>query len=85
MSQKNTRIRDITPYSLRMPETLKEKLMQRASKNGRSLNAEMVMILQSAVDEDNTPKNLNELSQLDPEKFKELFMETIKKIQGGEK
>ncbi|MGX4717633.1 Arc family DNA-binding protein [Proteus mirabilis] len=48
MSQKNTRIRDITPYSLRMPDTLKEKLMQRASKNGRSLNAEMVMILQSA-------------------------------------
>lgn len=68
-----------------MPDTLKEKLMQRASKNGRSLNAEMVMILQSAVDEDSTPKNLNELSQLDPEKFKELFMETIKKIQGGEK
>ncbi|MGX4717062.1 Arc family DNA-binding protein [Proteus mirabilis] len=59
--------------------------MQRASKNGRSLNAEMVMILQSAVDEDNTPKNLNELSQLDPEKFKELFMETIKKMNEGKK
>ncbi|SPY96864.1 phage regulatory protein [Proteus mirabilis] len=57
--------------------------MQRASKNGRSLNAEMVMILQSAVDEDSTHKNLNELSQLDPEKFKELFMETIKKMNEG--
>lgn len=63
-----------------MPDTLKEKLMQRASRNGRSLNAEMVMILQSAIDEDNAPKNLNELSQLDSEKFKELFMETIKKM-----
>ncbi|AWF42008.1 putative phage regulatory protein [Proteus mirabilis] len=41
------------------------------------------MILQSAVDEDSTHKNLNELSQLDPEKFKELFMETIKKMNEG--
>lgn len=80
---KMSRIRDIIPYSLRMPDNLKEKLAERAKKNGRSLNSEMVMILQAAVDEERKPKNIDELANLESDKFKELFMETVKKMYEG--
>ncbi|SQI34935.1 Arc-like DNA binding domain [Providencia alcalifaciens] len=80
---KMSRIRDIIPYSLRMPDSLKEKLAERAKKNGRSLNSEMVMILQAAVDEERKPKNIDELANLESDKFKELFMETVKKMYEG--
>lgn len=80
---KMSRIRDIIPYSLRMPDSLKEKLAKRAKKNGRSLNSEMVMILQAAVDEERKPKNIDELANLESDKFKELFMETVKKMYEG--
>ncbi len=78
-----SRIRDIIPYSLRMPDNLKEELAERAKKNGRSLNSEMVMILQAAVDEERKPKNIDELANLESDKFKELFMETVKKMYEG--
>lgn len=37
----------ITPFGLRMPEELKEKVSERAKANGRSMNAEIVQILQA--------------------------------------
>jgi len=40
----------IAPFGLRMPEELKEKIAERAKVNGRSMNAEVVHILQEAVD-----------------------------------
>ncbi|MDC9591037.1 Arc family DNA-binding protein [Xenorhabdus sp. XENO-10] len=79
------RVRDISPYSIRMPDELKEKLTERAKKNGRSLNSEMVMILQSAVDGESQPKNIDELAQLESDKFKELFMETVKRMYENKK
>ncbi len=42
----------IAPFGLRMPEELKEKVAERAKKNGRSMNAEIVQILQEALDAD---------------------------------
>ncbi|WP_256548432.1 Arc family DNA-binding protein [Xenorhabdus bovienii] len=74
------RVRDISPYSIRMPDELKEKLTERAKKNGRSLNSEMVMILQSAVDEEVKPKSIDELAQLEADKFKVALLETLKKM-----
>ncbi|PHM56465.1 hypothetical protein Xhom_01957 [Xenorhabdus hominickii] len=38
------------------------------------------MILQSAVDEELHPRNIDELAQLESDKFKELFMETVKRM-----
>ena len=38
------------------------------------------MILQEAVDEERKPKNIDELANLESDKFKELFMETVKKM-----
>lgn len=37
------------PYPLRMPEELRDQLTERARVNGRSLNAEILGILQAAV------------------------------------
>ncbi|HEF0121535.1 TPA: Arc family DNA-binding protein [Citrobacter youngae] len=39
----------IAPFGLRMPEELKEKVAERAKNNGRSMNAEIVQILQDAM------------------------------------
>jgi plasmid stability protein len=63
-----------------MPDELKEALTERAKKNGRSLNSEMVMILQSAVDGESQPKKIDELTQLEADKFKAALLETLKKI-----
>ena len=40
----------IAPFGLRMPEDLKGKIAERAKSNGRSMNAEIVQILQDAID-----------------------------------
>lgn len=42
----------ITPYGLRMPRELKEMLDEKARKNGRSLNSEIVARLQASVQAD---------------------------------
>ncbi|MDC9591031.1 Arc family DNA-binding protein [Xenorhabdus sp. XENO-10] len=73
-------MRSITPIGVRIPDDLKEKVQERAAKNGRSMNSEIIMILQSAVDEELHPRNIDELAQLESDKFKELFMETVKKM-----
>lgn len=39
----------IAPFGLRMPEELKEKIAERAKSNGRSMNAEIVQILEDTV------------------------------------
>jgi len=41
----------IAPFGLRMPEDLKDKISERAKANGRSMNAEIVQILQDALGE----------------------------------
>lgn len=68
---------------VRIPDDLKEKIQKRALKNGRSMNSEIIMILQEAVDEERKPKNIDELANLESDKFKELFMETVKKMYEG--
>lgn len=42
----------IAPFGLRMPEELKEKIAERAKNNGRSMNAEIVQVLQDAIERD---------------------------------
>lgn len=39
------------PYPLRMPDELRELLTERSKNNGRSLNAEILGILQDAIGE----------------------------------
>lgn len=51
-------VRDIAPYGVRMPAELKERLQARAKRNGRSMNSEIVQILQDVMDaEDSDAEN----------------------------
>lgn len=42
-------MRNIAPFGLRMPDELKEKIQERAKANGRSMNSEIIQILEDAV------------------------------------
>lgn len=44
-----------TPYPLRIPDELREQLTENARKHGRSLNAEILGILQEAVNSEASP------------------------------
>ncbi len=71
----------ISPTTVRIPESLREALSVRASKNGRSVNSEIVMILQAAIDEDRSPKSVESFAQ-EADKFKEALLETLKTMYG---
>ena len=55
--------RDIAPFGLRMPAELKAKLEKMATKNRRSLNAEIVVLLEAVVS-DNICINKKELRSI---------------------
>ncbi|MFH2379783.1 Arc family DNA-binding protein [Morganella morganii] len=42
-------MRSIAPFGLRMPDELKEKIQERAKANGRSMNSEIIQILDDAL------------------------------------
>lgn len=73
-----TKIRDISPFSVRISDTLKRSLSERAAKNGRSLNSEIVMILQAAIDDESSSKTIDGFAQQEADKFKEALLETLK-------
>lgn len=81
------KVRDIAPYGVRMPADLKEKLQHLAKKNGRSLNSEIVRILEEYVD----PPKVDDMRLLSdeeiksPEKIKEWMAELSSKIAIMEK
>ncbi|RXW27709.1 Arc family DNA-binding protein [Enterobacter cloacae] len=72
----------IAPFGVRMPEGLKDKLHEIARKNGRSLNSEIVRILDEYV---NGPKiepmeNISEEDLDSPQKLHEVIKELGEKI-----
>lgn len=42
-------MRNIAPFGLRMPDELREAIAERAKANGRSMNSEIVQILEDAL------------------------------------
>ncbi|WP_409521682.1 Arc family DNA-binding protein [Pantoea sp.] len=46
-------MRNIAPFGLRMPDELRDAITERAKRNGRSMNSEIVQILQDAIDDAN--------------------------------
>ncbi|MEY0487724.1 Arc family DNA-binding protein [Providencia rettgeri] len=78
-------MRSIAPFGVRMPDDLKEKLTVRAAQNGRSLNSEIVMILQSAVDEASTSNTISSIAQAEADKIKEALEETLTKLYNDKK
>ena len=47
---------NIAPLGVRLPDDLKIKIQERARKNGRSMNSEIVQILQDAINRGDTPQ-----------------------------
>ncbi|MGY0156353.1 Arc family DNA-binding protein [Edwardsiella tarda] len=81
------KIRDIAPYGIRMPADLKEKLQAIAKKNGRSLNSEIVRILEEYVEPPKVDdmRSLSESELSSPEKMHEWMRELSEKIKTIEK
>lgn len=76
--------RNIAPFGLRMPDELKEAVQDRANKNGRSLNSEILQILFETIYRDAQPdgwleKLLEYIDEKDPssESDRELFAHAI--------
>lgn len=81
------KVRDISPYGVRMPAELKDKLQDMAKRNGRSLNSEIVRILDEYVNspsiEDIKPLTEEEMSS--PEKVQTWLADIGKKLAAIEK
>ncbi|TIT87252.1 MAG: Arc family DNA-binding protein [Mesorhizobium sp.] len=75
-------MRNIAPTGVRIPDELKIKLQARARRNGRSMNSEIVKILQAAVDGETDPGNIEELAQVEADKFKKALLETLQGLYG---
>lgn len=81
--------REDPQFKLRLPADLKAKLDQRAKLNGRSINAELVQIVRSALSE----PNLRSASEMDAEliavqqadEFRRVVLETLTKMYSKDK
>ncbi|MFM7948444.1 Arc family DNA-binding protein [Hafnia paralvei] len=76
-------------FTVRMPDGLRDAIAERAKKNGRSMNSEIVQILQDALEGNELPPayHLDEVSGLDPaeEAFYSLSREEqIKQIEAAD-
>ncbi|HFJ2068612.1 TPA: Arc family DNA-binding protein [Salmonella enterica] len=78
--------REDPQFKLRLPAELKAKLDQRAKMNGRSINSELVQIVQKALSEPSPIAGYcdeaERLADQQAEQFKAVVFETLKKIYG---
>ncbi|EPL5323455.1 Arc family DNA-binding protein [Citrobacter freundii] len=78
--------REDPQFKLRLPADLKAKLDQRAKMNGRSINAELVQIVQAAVSAPSPVSGYRDeaerLADQQAEQFKSVVFETLKNIYG---
>ncbi|HGE8458727.1 TPA: Arc family DNA-binding protein [Serratia marcescens] len=73
--------RDISPMGIRVPDSLKKRIQQEADKNGRSMNSEIVLILQNHIDGLDNPSSVESFAQQEADKFKEALLATLKAMQ----
>ncbi|WP_273967984.1 Arc family DNA-binding protein [Enterobacter cancerogenus] len=55
--------RSIAPFGLRMPDDLKERVATRATLNGRSMNAEIIQILEDVVAGNDAAPEISKIRQ----------------------
>lgn len=76
--------RDDPQFNLRLPYELKEKVMQRAKMNGRSLNAELIQIIQDAMSQPSPILGYRDeaerLASMQADEFKKIVFDTLKSI-----
>lgn len=84
-------MRNIAPFGLRMPDELREAVAERAKRNGRSMNAEILIILSTALlseggDDEWINRMMKIIEETDPsneedlEKFGLAISEAIKEV-----
>ncbi|WP_180396166.1 Arc family DNA-binding protein [Klebsiella pneumoniae] len=78
--------REDPQFKLRLPADLKAKLDQRAKLNGRSINAELVQIVQAALEQPSPVSGYRDdaerLAAQQAEQFKKVVFDTLKDIYG---
>lgn len=81
--------RDEPKFTFRMPPEVKEKLKNRAKINGRSFNAELLQIVQDALDQPSPVSGYRDdaerLADQHAEQFKKVVFDTLKGIYSKEK
>ncbi|HAV7170326.1 TPA: Arc family DNA-binding protein [Klebsiella oxytoca] len=81
--------RDEPKFTFRMPPEVKEKLKNRAKINGRSFNAELLQIVQDALDQPSPLSGYRDdaerLADQQAEQFKKVVFDTLKGIYSKEK
>ncbi|EPY6774006.1 Arc family DNA-binding protein [Klebsiella pneumoniae] len=80
--------RDEPKFTFRMPPEVKEKLKNRAKINGRSFNAELLQIVQDALDQPSPVSGYRDdaerLADQQAERFKKVVFDTLKDIYSKE-
>lgn len=81
--------REYPQFKLRMPPEMRDKLKQRANMNGRSVNSELLQIIDDALSLPSPVSGYrNEAEKLadhQAEEFKKTVFETLVKIYGEQK
>ncbi|WP_129678642.1 Arc family DNA-binding protein [Klebsiella variicola] len=74
--------RDEPKFTFRMPADVKKKLKDRAIANGRSFNAELLQIVQDALDKPSTTSNDNAMAiaEEQSELVKKMVYETLSSL-----
>lgn len=80
--------RDDPHFNFRMPLEVREKLKQRAASNGRSMNTELLRIVEDALSKPSPVQGCRDdaekLADQQAEQFKAVVFETLKNIYGKE-
>ncbi|PLD27951.1 hypothetical protein B6I51_24720 [Klebsiella pneumoniae] len=81
--------RDDPHFNFRMPLEVREKIKNRAAANGRSMNAELLQIVQDALDQTSPVSGYRDdaerLADQQAEQFKKVVFDTLKGIYSKEK
>lgn len=81
--------RDDPHFNFRMPLEVREKIKNRAAANGRSMNAELLQIVQDALDQPSPLSGYRDdaerLADQQAEQFKKVVFDTLKGIYSKEK
>ncbi|ELV4639751.1 Arc family DNA-binding protein [Salmonella enterica] len=72
--------REEPQINIRISKELKSKVKSRAQHNRRSMNAEIIQILEDAIDGRSFSKD--DFAQQEADKFKEALLETLKNMYG---
>lgn len=81
--------REDPQFNFRMTPEIKEKVKQRAKLNGRSINAELLQIVQDALDQPSPVSGYRDdaerLADQQAEQFKKVVFDTLKGIYSKDK